>query len=230
MIHYRQLFLIVTIFIPALMNAQTLEPTEISALLNVSVSSMAGKPRAGEMISLAGQKNGKTLSGITDAKGKFSVLAPKGDVYDIRYKTFGGDVNYKQIAIDKQEGLLTYQLDIKYDPPKTYTLENVLFDTGKSTLRAASNKALQDLAEVLMLKPTMVIEIGGHTDSVGSAESNLKLSYDRANSVKIFLVNKGVGGERIMVMGYGDTRPVAANSTEEGRRQNRRTVVTIVKE
>ncbi|HQI69536.1 MAG TPA: OmpA family protein [Bacteroidales bacterium] len=230
MIHYRQLFLIVTIFIPALMNAQTLEPTETSALLNVSVSSMEGKPRAGEMISLAGQKNGKTLSGITDSKGKFSVLVPKGDVYDIRYKTFGGDVKYKQITVDNQEGLLTYQLDIKYDPPKTYTLENVLFDTGKSTLRAASNTTLNDLAEVLKLKPTMIIEIGGHTDSVGSAESNLKLSYDRANAVKNFLVNNAIESERIIVKGYGDTRPVAPNSSEEGRRQNRRTVVTIVKE
>ncbi|HNW88642.1 MAG TPA: OmpA family protein [Bacteroidales bacterium] len=230
MIHYRQFFLIVTLFIPALTNAQTLEPTETSALLNVSVSSMEGKPRAGEMISLAGQKNKKPFTGITDAKGKFSVLLPEGDSYDIKYKTFGGDVKYKQITIPNQEGMYTYQLDIKYDPPKTYTLENVFFDTGKSSLRSESYKALNDLVEVMKLKPTMVIEIAGHTDSVGSPESNLKLSFNRANALRTYLISHGIAAERVTAQGYGDTQPVASNDTEEGRQQNRRTVVRIIKE
>lgn len=218
------------LFLPALINGQTLEPTETSALLNVSVSSMEGKPRAGEMINLAGQKNKKPFTGITDAKGKFSILVPEGDIYDIKYKTFGGDVKYKQITIPNQEGMYTYQLDIKYDPPKTYTLENVFFDTGKSSLRAESYKALNDLVEVLKLKPMMVIEIAGHTDSVGSPESNLKLSNNRANSVRSYLVSHGIAAERVTAQGYGDTQPVASNDTEEGRQQNRRTVVRIIKE
>ncbi len=226
----RYYFLFFVFFIPALISAQTPEPTETNALLNVSVASMEGKPRPGELISLSGQKNKKPFTGITDAKGKFSVLVPEGDIYDIKYKTFGGDVKYKQITIPNQEGMYTYQLDIKYDPPKTYTLENVFFDTGKSSLRPESYKALNDLVEVLKLKPTMVIEIAGHTDSVGSSESNLKLSFNRANAVRTYLVSHGIAAERVTAQGYGDTQPVATNDTEEGRQQNRRTVVRIIKE
>lgn len=226
----RHLFLIILFFLPALLNAQTMEPTETDALLNVSVSSIDGKPRAGEQLIITGQKKTKPIKGITDAKGNFSVLVPKGDIYDVRYNTFGGDVKNKQITVQSQEGMYTYQLDIKFDPPKIFTLENVFFDTGKSSLRAESYKALNDLVEVLKLKPTMLIEIGGHTDNIGSPEANLKLSFNRANAVKNYLVGHGIAGERVSVQGYGDTQPVGSNETNEGRQQNRRTVVQIIKE
>ncbi|HNZ42067.1 MAG TPA: OmpA family protein [Bacteroidales bacterium] len=230
MIHYRQLLFIIIIFIPAIITAQTLEPTETNALLNVIVSSLDDKPRTGELITLTGQANKKTFSGITDAKGKFSVLIPEGDTYTVKYKIFGGEEKFKQVTIPSQEGSLTFQLDIKYDPPKVFTLENVFFDTGKSTLRAESFKTLNDLAEVMKLKPTLIIEIAGHTDNVGTPESNLKLSLNRANSVKNYLVNHGIATERISTKGYGDTQPVASNDSDDGRQKNRRTVVHILKE
>jgi len=230
MLMNRYTFFIFLFLIPAFINAQQLEPTETNALLNVIVSSLDDKPRAGDVISLTGQMNKKTFSGITDAKGKFSVLIPEGDTYIVKYKIFGGEEKSKQVSIPSQEGNLTYQLDIKYDPPKVFTLENVFFDTGKSTLRPESFKTLNDLAEVMKLKPTMVIEIAGHTDNVGTPESNLKLSFNRANSVKNYLVNHGIAAVRITTQGYGDTQPVASNDSDDGRQKNRRTVVHIIKE
>ena len=121
-------------------------------------------------------------------------------------------------------------LTIKYETSKTHTLENVLFDSGNATLKHKSFKTLDDLAEVLMRKKTMVIEIAGHTDNVGSSSDNLKLSQERANSVKNYLVEKGISSSRIKAKGYGDTEPVTDNSDDKSKTENRRTEVRILKE
>jgi len=210
--------------------AQNLTPTETEALLNVVVTSMKDVPRQGEKIMFTGQKSKKTYSGISGKDGKFSILIPKGDTYSIEYKDFSETVEYNKFEAPAEKGKITYDLNIKYDPPKTFTLEDVFFETGKSILRAESNKALNDLVEVMKLKPGLVIEISGHTDNVGSPESNLKLSADRAIAVKNYLVQHGIAAARITTKGYGDTQPAATNETEEGKQKNRRTEVKILKE
>jgi len=207
-----------------------LKPTDTEALLNVTVTSMDGVPRQGEKIQFVGKKNKKTFVGVSDKAGKFSILIPKGDIYSIDYKNFSETVEYDTFEIAGEMGKLTYDLDIKYDPPKTFTLENVLFETGKSILRPESDKALNDLVEIMKLKPTLVIEISGHTDNVGTPEANLQLSIDRANAVRNYLIQHGISATRVTAKGYGDTQPTATNDTEEGRQKNRRTEVTILKE
>ena len=212
------------------LQAQVKTPTETEALLNVVVTSMKDVPREGEKILFVGEKTKKTFSGITDKAGKFSILIPEGDTYSIEYKTFSETVEYNKFEAPSDEGKYTYDLDIKYDPPKTFTLDNVFFETGKSILRAESNNALNDLVEIMKLKSGLTIEISGHTDNVGNPETNLKLSLDRANSVKNYLVQHGVTSSRVATKGYGDTQPAASNDTDEGRQKNRRTEVKIIKE
>lgn len=212
------------------LQAQVITPTETEAVLNVVVTNMKDVPREGEKILFVGEKTQKTFSGITDKDGKFSILIPEGDTYSIEYKTFSDTVEYNKFEAPSEKGKFTYDLDIKYDPPKTVTLENVFFETGKSVLRAESDNALNDLAEIMKLKPGLVIEISGHTDNVGTPESNLQLSLDRANAVKSYLVQHGVAAARVTTKGYGDTQPSATNETEEGRKKNRRTEVKIIKE
>jgi outer membrane protein OmpA-like peptidoglycan-associated protein len=124
----------------------------------------------------------------------------------------------------------TYEVEIKIDPPKNFVLENVYFDTGKSTLKPSSNKALNDLAEVLKLKSTMEVQIEGHTDDVGNEADNLKLSQERADAVKKYLSSKGIAAARVTAKGFGQTMPVADNATEEGRSKNRRTSLKVIKE
>ena len=121
-------------------------------------------------------------------------------------------------------------MKIKIEPPKTFVLDNVLFDIGKATLKPSSNKSLNELVELMKLKPGLVIEIGGHTDNYGKHDVNMRLSHDRANSVRNYLIKKGIAKDRITAKGYGDTKPVASNKTEESRKQNRRTEVNIIKE
>ncbi len=124
----------------------------------------------------------------------------------------------------------TYEVEINIEAPTDFVLENVFFDTGKATLKPTSNKALNNLDDVLKLKNTMVVEIQGHTDNVGKPEDNMKLSQQRAEAVKAFLVSKGIDTKRVTAKGYGDTSPVENNATESGKAKNRRTSLKVLKQ
>ena len=210
-------------------NSQTLKPTYQLALLKGLVTNFKDKILSNEIIIFYNNKTKTSIKIVTDANGKFQVLIPVNNTYSLRYKTFTTDQDYTKMSIsDDKEA--TYEIRIKIDPPKSFILDNVYFDTGKSTLKSSSFKALTDLVEVLKLKSNMFIEIQGHTDNVGSEESNLKLSQDRADAVKNYLVNKGISNDRITSIGYGQSMPIDYNSSEEGKAKNRRTSLKVIKE
>ena len=209
--------------------AQTLTPTAQMALLQGTVTNFKGKVLANEIILFSNEKTNAVVKVNTDAKGRFQTLVPVNVTYNLKYKTFTTDKEYTKMAIpDDKEA--TYEVEIKIDPPKNFVLENVYFDTGKSTLKPSSNKALNDLAEVLKLKSTMEVQIEGHTDDVGNEADNLKLSQERADAVKKYLSSKGIAAARVTAKGFGQTMPVADNATEEGRSKNRRTSLKVIKE
>jgi len=107
-------------------------------------------------------------------------------------------------------------------------LNNIFFDFDKATLRPESTSELERLYKLLIDIPTLTIEISGHTDNVGSATYNQKLSENRAKSVVDYLIGKGIPISRLTFKGYGLTQPVAPNTTEEGRQLNRRTEFKIL--
>jgi outer membrane protein OmpA-like peptidoglycan-associated protein/tetratricopeptide (TPR) repeat protein len=107
-------------------------------------------------------------------------------------------------------------------------VEHILFKTGNATLRTESYGELNKLANLLKENPNIKIEVSGHTDNVGSAATNKKLSKNRALSVKKYLVSQGVASERVEYEGYGFDRPIAPNDTEEGRAANRRVEIEIL--
>lgn len=96
------------------------------------------------------------------------------------------------------------------------------FDTGKSTIKSESQNIVDELFKMLNSNPALKITIEGHTDNVGNAASNKTLSEQRAASVKTALINKGISADRIKTAGYGQEKPIADNSTEDGRSKNRR--------
>ncbi|MET0385363.1 MAG: OmpA family protein [Polyangiales bacterium] len=104
----------------------------------------------------------------------------------------------------------------------TGTIAGIAFDTGKATIRASSYKVLDEASKVLVDYPALRVEISGHTDSSGSVDTNIALSKERADSVKAYLVGKGVGSDRVETRGAGPNEPVAPNLTPEGRSKNRR--------
>jgi outer membrane protein OmpA-like peptidoglycan-associated protein len=106
--------------------------------------------------------------------------------------------------------------------------ENILFTTGKATLRAESYPELNRLARLLHQNTSVKIEVSGHTDNTGSASLNKKLSRARALSVKRYLESQGIEENRIEYEGYGFDRPIAPNTTSDGRAQNRRVEIEVI--
>ncbi len=214
------------------MNAQQeLKPTMTEALLTVFVTDMKDTPREGESISFVNKASGKSYSGVTKGDGKFLLLVPKGATYKVQYKAFSDELQYTDFPMPlAKDTLLSFEFQLKYDLPKTFTLDNVYFDTGKSTLRPESFKELNELVEFMKLKKSLVIEIAGHTDNVGKPDANVKLSNDRANAVRSYLVKNGIDGVRLTAKGYGDASPIASNDTDAGKQKNRRTEVRVLKE
>ncbi len=102
-------------------------------------------------------------------------------------------------------------------------LEGVNFDFDKTDLRPEDIDALeQDAAAMLQGNSKVIVEVAGHTDSIGSDEYNMDLSQRRAEAVSNYLINKGISADRLIPKGYGEAQPIATNETDEGRFQNRR--------
>jgi len=110
----------------------------------------------------------------------------------------------------------------------TATLQGVTFEFNSARLTAASRPVLDEVAADLKRYPRLKVELQGHTDSVGADAYNMKLSAQRANAVREYLVSQGVPEEQLTSRGYGETQPVADNKTEEGRAQNRRVVMNVL--
>jgi outer membrane protein OmpA-like peptidoglycan-associated protein len=107
------------------------------------------------------------------------------------------------------------------------TLGDVLFDTGQATLKPGAMTTIDRLAQFMGDYPERVVRIEGHTDAMGSDETNQQLSELRALAVRNELLGRGVDAARITTVGYGEARPVASNDTSAGRQQNRRIEVVV---
>ena len=106
-------------------------------------------------------------------------------------------------------------------------LSDVLFDTGKYTLKPNTQVSLAKVATILELYPGLKVQVEGYTDSVGAPALNQKLSENRADGVKNFLVQNGVPQDKATAMGYGATDFVADNTTAAGKAQNRRVELIV---
>jgi OOP family OmpA-OmpF porin len=105
-------------------------------------------------------------------------------------------------------------------------IKNLEFDLGKATIRAKSYATLNRVA-ALLIEKNFSLKLAGHTDNTGSAALNMRLSKDRAESVKAYLVSQGANASRIEATGYGMNQPIASNKTAAGRQQNRRVEFTL---
>jgi outer membrane protein OmpA-like peptidoglycan-associated protein len=106
-------------------------------------------------------------------------------------------------------------------------MSDVLFDSGKATLRPGAREKLAKVAGIVLAYPGLSLEVEGHTDSVGAADYNLDLSERRANTVRAFLSQQGVSAASIVARGFGKEQPVATNGTAAGRQQNRRVELIV---
>ena len=203
------------------------------AQVNVLVTNFSGSLLEGEEIWFKSVVTKKIYKGKSDENGKLELQLAGPDNYIIMVRGVVNTTDYSKLilpTISKGTDYGVYEVTIEIDPAKEFTLDHVYFETGKSVLKSESFAELNELHEYLLRKKSVIIEIAGHTDNVGDSLTNLKLSRARAESVKTFLVKKGIEENRIKPKGYGESQPIADNNTEAGRKLNRRTEVRILKE
>lgn len=201
------------------------------APVQVIVSNLHKKPSPGDKIIFKGQKTKKQFSGISNSAGKFTIQLPCGEIYDFQVASIGEEIEYNTLEIPTLQAGQQFQemqLEIMYELPQQVILHGIQFETAKATIQPSSFASLDEVAAFLKRKPTCVIEIGGHTDSDGDETQNLILSKERAQAVARYLISKGVSANQLKAFGYGESRPIADNTTTTGKQQNRRTEIHVI--
>ncbi|UAY51388.1 OmpA family protein [Ferruginibacter albus] len=222
--------LAVLLFISATMFAQTpVTPANLpkDAKIDVTVhDDKNDKPLQNEIVIFKSQINGTEYQGQTDAGGKFSLRLPAGDKYDYFILGFHDSLQNNVLDIPALGPNKYYSkpftIDISFTPASSFVIQGCNFETGKAALEEESFAVLDELVSYLQRKENEVIEIDGYTDNVGKAADNLVLSQNRANTVRDYLVSKGIAATRVSAKGFGMSNPVDDNKTAEGRANNRR--------
>ncbi|UXX78426.1 OmpA family protein [Reichenbachiella carrageenanivorans] len=163
--------------------------------------------------------------------GEYLVVLPAGRNYSVSASRDGYFFYSQSFDLPKDTTYQEITKDIGLEPIEKGTkvvLNNIFFESGRAELKPISYVELNKAADLMKKNATMVIEVGGYTDNLGSDDLNLKLSQSRADAVVTYLKLAGVEEARLQAKGYGETMPIADNSTEEGRKANRRTEFVIV--
>ncbi|MEL6273989.1 MAG: OmpA family protein, partial [Bacteroidota bacterium] len=173
----------------------------------------------------------------TSENGSFTIVLPTGKNYALSVEQPGYLPYSSQFSLEGSNApddpyRLTIELqptDQNILPDAPIVLRNVLFASGSAKLLEVSFPELDRLANLLTSTPRLKIEIGGHTDDVGSDSDNQQLSEARAKAVYNYLLEKEISANRLSFVGYGESRPIADNTTSAGRTENRRTEFRIIK-
>ncbi len=180
----------------------------------------------------------QTLDSLTSAstspQGEFIMTLPSYGLVSINilsegYLFYGRDIRMDTVSSSKTSTEQVYRLE-PIRMGASLTLDRLYFETGKWDLLPASNAELERLIAFLELNTGVWIQINGHTDNTGNPADKLELSLNRAESVRAYLIQRGIDRRRLRVKGYGMSRPRASNSTSEGRRANRRVEFEVIKE
>ena len=172
------------------------------------------------------------VSGATD--GAFKIVLPFDKNYSIRATADHFFAISENLNLDSlvKAGYKEIHKDFYLAPieiGQVVRLNNVFFDFDKYDLRPESFVELDRVVNLLKENPAIEIEMSAHTDSRGSDDYNFKLSDNRARSVREYIISKGIAAKRIVSQGYGETKPVATNETDDGRQLNRRVEFKILK-
>ena len=217
-------------------NPSEIEATETETAMRLFVVSPEHGPIPGIVIKMTAPDGTAYFTGETDGLGYAEVLVPIGQRYEMEYLSLGrrNTTATVQVASRPNQDLRLTMRYRRWRPPpeepeaepQGLVLDGVLFDTNRATIKAESFPRLDRVVEYMTHRASARIGISGHTDNVGDAGRNQRLSEARAGSVRDYLVEHGIDGGRIEAVGYGDQRPVATNLTDEGRQQNRRIEAT----
>ncbi|MFM9840612.1 MAG: OmpA family protein [Cyclobacteriaceae bacterium] len=171
------------------------------------------------------------LAKIDTLTGDYELKLPLASSYTINAAAPNYYPMYEMISTGTEKTDVKIYKDLVIIPievGQSIRLNNIFFDPGKSILKKESFPELDRVAEFLTNTPQLKIEIAGHTDNVGNAATNQKLSLNRAQAVTDYVIKKGIAKDRVVAKGYGLTKPVADNKTKEGKAKNRRVEFTVL--
>jgi outer membrane protein OmpA-like peptidoglycan-associated protein len=164
--------------------------------------------------------------------GEFLLVLPSDKDYGLNVSKDGYLFYSENFSLKGMHGIdKPFIKNIALKPVKVgeaIVLRNIFFDTDKYILKPESLTELQKLLELMKKNPSIKVELGGHTDNAGTATHNLELSKNRAKTVYDYLLMNGIPEGRLSYQGYGLTRPIESNDTEQGRASNRRTEFRVV--
>ena len=191
------------------------------------------EPLSKTVVKLIDVHSGATLSlRQTSDNGSFSFDVNTAKEYRLELARASYFMHKISTYVDSDslvEGKLLINADMNaIQKDQAYAIDDVLFATGKAELNAQSKEILDELIVTMKENPTLIIEMGSHTDDVGGDAMNLTLSQKRAESCVNYMVEGGIRADRLIARGYGEAVPVADNSSEEGRSKNRRTEFKVI--
>jgi outer membrane protein OmpA-like peptidoglycan-associated protein len=214
--------------------------------LLVSGKVIDGKSKSGissNLVIINGNTNEKVKTIVTNPDGTYSVVLPAGETYAFTVSKEAYTIASESLITSKKDANNEIKVDFELFPPiagEEFTLRNIFFDFDKSDLRDISVNELNNLVTVLKAHPTMVIELGGHTDTRGDAIYNQTLSESRAKIARDYLINKGIDASRIQTKGYGENKPEISDAEisklrgwkakNVAHQKNRRTIVKVIRE
>lgn len=175
--------------------------------------------------------NSSVTKGKTNGNGNFVACLTANKNYALTIQKDKYLFHSENFSFSSNNAIEPYILNVYLQPIQKNNiiqLKNVFFDIDKAELKSTSFQELDKVAQLLAENPNLKVEIGGHTDNSGNADYNLLLSERRAQSVVQYLVGKGIALNRLTAKGYGMTKPLVDNTTENNKAQNRRTELKIL--
>ncbi|HPT11309.1 MAG TPA: OmpA family protein [Bacteroidales bacterium] len=211
---------------------ENIAPEPVSYFAGVVRDKKSGLPVKAtvELINLSTRKDKVNI--VTEKDGSFLICLPKGTSYGLNvssdgYMFYSENFDFKGGYTSKQP----YRKNVFLNPidlGESLRMYNVFYDIDSWELLPESGPELEKLYQFLTRHNDLKVEIAGHTDSSGSLEHNQKLSENRAESVRNYLISRGINAKQLTWKGYGETRPLVPNDNPEAMKLNRRTEVTII--
>ena len=163
--------------------------------------------------------------------GEYKIALPAKERYSFRAEAedfISVNENLNLMNLNKYSEINRDLYLVPIEEGQTVRINNIFFNTAESNLLPDSYPELKRLVKILKENPSMTIKLLGHTDNVGTSKDNLILSNERAEAVKNYIIGLGIDGNRITTKGFGFSKPVSTNKTEEGRALNRRVECQIL--
>jgi outer membrane protein OmpA-like peptidoglycan-associated protein len=211
---------------------EVVEPTEPAKINSVTIKGRITNAKSGEAVAAQIRFTSDSLfTADAAADGNYSIALSHSKSYSIEVNA-PGFINLSEKLNVISSDMNVLELNFKLQPIEVgavVNLKSVLFEIGTTTLLEESYSELNVVVDFLKTNPKVEIELEGHTDNRGDAKKNLELSQQRVDKIKSYLVSKGISARRVKGKGFGGSRPIATNDSEEARKLNRRVEFRIVK-